>query len=143
MSAGIPIRIKRDELIAKLEKLHASALKQDKMAAEKHARDEQAFLVRFKAAAKSALKDYESVVSKVQSWDYKKLRDNHFYVSMPDLHYRKGAPRCPDLKAARIARLLAMVKASNMKTFTVSKRGQYGSLWELLTEKMPEEKSVC
>lgn len=143
MSAGIPIRIKRDELIAKLEKLHESALKQDKVAAEKHAREEQACLARFKVAAKKALKDFEDEVAKCSGWDYKKLRDNHFYLKTPDIRFGKVAPRCPEEKASRVARLLAMVKASNMKTFTVSQRGQYGSLWQLLTERMPEEKSVC
>lgn len=123
------LRFTRDELIAALEARRPWAERLDAEHLAEHQKAEKAYLARFRAACREAVK-----------WDYETAKAKYFTVLE---NSRFGRPECPTSLVAGLDRHLNMIKASRQKSFAISDSGGWSRVFHLLTHDDAIKAEMC
>ena len=126
------LRFARDELIEALEGRREWAERLDAEHLAEHQRAEKAFLAKFRASCREAVK-----------WDYQTAKEHYFQVMEGVGRYGSGQPNCPSSLVAKLDRNLSVVRASRQKTFQVSDGGAWSSVYYLLTHDETIKAEMC
>lgn len=130
---SITLDYTRDELFERLNALLPAAKKADEKALAAHAKAEQAYLKKFHAACRDALK-----------WDYQTAKAHYFEPKiMNGRHNSYDAPTCPRSVEQRLTRTIAFLERTTQTRFHLSPRGKWSDIYELLTADVPREKGLC
>jgi hypothetical protein len=137
MAIQIPLTYTKEALLEKLASLRPAAEKRDKAAIAKHKKEEAAYLKRFHAACREALK-----------WDYETAKSSGFNARVTESNDYGGknsvsAPRCPSEETNTLERLISLVNYSHQQRFMVTARGKFSEIYDLLTADIVAEKDVC
>lgn len=145
---SIPLNMKREDLLAKLEALRPAAAKADADALAKHKAEEREYLKRWKAAVRKG-------VAEALKWDYETAKKRRFEVDIrvpvtdADHEDRKGyrnsltSPTCPPSRVNRLERCIALIERSTQARFRIQDSGMYRAVYRELTADVPMPEGLC
>lgn len=118
------LKYTHDQLLVALEARRKWAERLDAKALAKHQRDEAAYLKSFRSACRDALK-----------WNYDKVKANYGQVEIqPGRKFRSSdAPTCPMSLVVKLNAAIKFVKSDTRKNMTLSRNGEWASIYWLLT----------
>lgn len=120
----------REAFIAALEGRRKFWRDYDKRQEREHKAAEQQWLTKARAKMREAVK-----------WDYAALKEGVDYSGR--LPLAGDAPACPRLVEPKLDRVLAALRLTNGKTFTVDSSGAWGDAHDLLISDPDAPKTVC
>lgn len=123
------LRFTRAELLEAIEARRSWAEHLDAQNLAKHLKDEKAYLAKFRAACREALK-----------WDYETAKVRRFNVLYPG---RSLSPDCPRSLVAGVDRYLNTIGATRQKSFSISVGGAWSGLFDLLTRDETVKDEMC